>query len=537
MISTGYIHACDDLWFIESAYQENMSFIGSIFDDLTIRSMQRNTMKDLGVYTESQDECFTESVADAVRKVGEKVIEIVERIKQFVKDVIGKIRGAKIKHKALGKDMDALEKSNPELAEKVKVAVASGDIDFATMRGISDYYKEIDKIMADIEKNKVDPKSLRGRLDAAKKKLNENQETVKSIAAILGLATAATGLYWGYRKYQQSKATFEADTEKQSMLLEKKADHIKRELDRLNSLPEDKRPATKIGYLATVCAEVDRTGEIEITKRTRFIEKFGMKFDNACKAVLKKAGKTSSYSDKKKAELTAESKRLDSVRSNRERVMNNSAESIERGKTTKYMKDKRDADLDKARSEKTKAEREAELASARTANEHKKHEQMDELHVKQVARVNEETAKFTAEKNAANARAEATRKKSEQDALTAAEARNKLRSETNHNNAKADKESAQAGFFRKKAETEKRQADSVTSKAKSDKITTRLYQDKIVNDGYASLMKGDKYAKEADKAAADADYTRKKMEHFGENYDSNYDKRRGPYRDKKNSKK
>ena len=49
-------------------------------------------------------------------------------------------------------------------------------------------------------------------------------------------------------------------------------------------------------------------------------------------------------------------------------------------------------------------------------------------------------------------------------------------------------------------------------------------------------MQGDKYAREADKAKADAEYTKKKMEHFGENYDSNYDKRRGPYRDKKNGK-
>ena len=537
MISTGYIHACDDLWFIESAYQENISFIDGILGELAIRSMQKDTMKDLGVYTESQDEYFAESVADAVRKVGEKVIEIVERMKQFVKDVIAKIRGMKIKHKALGKDMDKLEKSNPELAEKVKVAVASGDIDFATMRGISDYYKEIDKIMDDIEKNKVDPKSLRGRLDAAKKKLNENQETVKSIAAILGLATAATGLYWGYRKYQKSKMEFDTDTEKQSILLEKKADRIKRELDRLNSLPENERPVTKIGYLATVSAEVDRVGELEISKRTRFIEKFGLKFDNACRSMLKRAGKTSSYSDKKKSELAAESKRLDSVRSTKERIMNNSAESLERGKTTKSQIEKRSVDIENTRSATIKNNADAELSRQKTATEHKKREQMDELHVKQVALINEETEKNKAQKYESKVRADAAKAKAKQDKLTSEQTRRKLQSEARYNDAKADKERSESQLLKSKAFGEKTKADATISKAKSDKITQKKYQDKLEKDGYASLMKGDKYAREADKAEKDTQYTQMKIDHFGENYRSNYDKYRQSSRDKKNGKK
>ena len=42
------------------------------------------------------------------------------------------------------------------------------------MTGISDYYKEIDKIVDDIEKNKLDPNSFKGRLERARKVLLNN---------------------------------------------------------------------------------------------------------------------------------------------------------------------------------------------------------------------------------------------------------------------------------------------------------------------------------------------------------------------------
>ena len=70
--------------------------------------------------------------------------------------------------------MIRIEAKNPELAGKIKVAITAGDINFSTMKGISDYYKEIDKIVDDIEKNKLDPNSFKGRLERARKVLLNN---------------------------------------------------------------------------------------------------------------------------------------------------------------------------------------------------------------------------------------------------------------------------------------------------------------------------------------------------------------------------
>jgi len=70
--------------------------------------------------------------------------------------------------------MIRIEAKNPELAGKIKVAIHAGDINFSTMKGIYDYYKEIDKIVDDIEKNKLDPNSFKGRLERARKVLLNN---------------------------------------------------------------------------------------------------------------------------------------------------------------------------------------------------------------------------------------------------------------------------------------------------------------------------------------------------------------------------
>ena len=390
MISTGYIHAQDDLWFFESNYHESMTFIDGVLGELAIRGMQGDTMRTLGVYTESQDEYYAESAADAVRKLGEKVIEIINRIKEFISSIIGKIRGMGIKHKALGKDFAKIEKSNPELAEKIKVSVASGDIDFATMRGISDYYKEVDKIMEDIKKNKIDPKSLRGRLEAAKKKLNEKKETIQTIAAVLGLVASATGIYWGYRKYQASRKQQETNFEQ----IEKEYENAIRKAETaksyLEKLPEKDQPATRIGYIAKVLAEVEKTSNIELTKRMRFMEKYGTKFDNACKAVLNKLGKTSSYSAKKNAALGAELERLRAGQSENLRKMNRAAEAIEKGTTTASKAAQRSADLAKTIADTKNSETKAKLNESMLKTEDEKRIQNEELHIIKKANLEKE---------------------------------------------------------------------------------------------------------------------------------------------------
>ena len=430
MISTGYIHAQDDLWFLESTYHETMSFIDGVLGELSIRSMQGDTMRNLGVYTESQDEYYTEAAADAVRKLGEKVIEIINRIKEFISTMIGKIRGMGIKHKALGKDFAKIEKSNPELAEKIKVSVASGDIDFATMRGISDYYKEVDKIMEDIKKNKIDPKSLRGRLEAAKKKLNEKKETVQTIAAMLGLVTAATGIYWGYRKYQASRKQQETNFEQIEKEYENAIRKAELAKDYLEKLPEEARPATRVGYVATVLAEVERTSNIEMTKRMRFMEKYGTKFDNACKAILNKLGKTSGYSEKKSAALGSELNRLRAGKEENTRKMNRAAEAIERGTTTVNAAAKRSADLAKAIADADKSRSQAKLNESQLKSEDVRRAQNEELHGIRKANLQKEgqrtdaqtkAAKSQLHKNASGAIQNAKTQKSIQDANKARE--------------------------------------------------------------------------------------------------------------------
>lgn len=391
MISTGYIHAQDDLWFFESNYHESMTFIDGVLGELAIRGMQGDTMRNLGVYTESQDEYYAESAADAVRKLGEKVIEIINRIKEFIKTITGKIRGIGIKHKALGKDFAKIEKENPELAEKIKIGIASGDIDFATMRGISDYYKEIDKIVADIEKNKVDPKSLRGRLDAAKKKLNENQETVKSIAAALGLVVSAVGLFVTARQITMAIQKHNTNCQTQTALHTAAKDKLEKKLQMYQKAKNP--PASVFGELAMVASDVERTGGMELTKRMKFVEKLGTKMDNAIKAVYNKLGKTPNYAkkqqDKLQRKINKESQKLAGIQ--------------RMSKAVNEMQENSKSDAEKARD----ALDAAEKLSKKTLNDQQVEEsklrmrQSEEIHGKKMENLQKEGQKIDAQTNAA----------------------------------------------------------------------------------------------------------------------------------------
>ncbi len=172
VISKDFIYGTGS--FYESGYMQNIKDINRIMEDYDTRVIQQTILTGFGIFTEAQDDSFIESTVNTVRKLGEKILEIIAKLKQFISDCAANLRGATIKRQALGKDMIRIEAKNPELAGKIKVAIHAGDINFSTMKGISDYYKEIDKIVDDIEKNKLDPNSFKGRLERARKVLLNN---------------------------------------------------------------------------------------------------------------------------------------------------------------------------------------------------------------------------------------------------------------------------------------------------------------------------------------------------------------------------
>lgn len=289
VISKDFIYGVTDYY--ESAYLQNLRDIDRIMQDYEARLAQKNILTGFGMFAESYDDAFMEAaIVDAVKKLGEKIIEIIKKFKQFISDCVGRIRGTKLKRQALGKDMTRLEAKNPELAAKVKVAINAGDINFATMKGISEYYKEIDKILDDIENNKVDPKSFKGRLERAKKCIINNKETVTAIGAFLGVVSTGSIIYINWSKHHRTIE--QENAEMQNVIREstKRLERTQKYIDRLQSLPPDKQPHTILGYYANVVNDIDYTSKLQITGREKFMNKVAAKMDNAIGKIFNKLG-------------------------------------------------------------------------------------------------------------------------------------------------------------------------------------------------------------------------------------------------------
>lgn len=332
VISKDFIYGTES--FYESGYAQNINDINRIIEDYDIREAQQNILTGFGMFAEAQDDSFIESAVTTVRKLGETILQIIAKLKEFISDCVANLRGVTIKRQALGKDMIRIEAKNPELAGKIKVAITAGDINFSTMKGISDYYKEIDKIVDDIEKNKLDPKSFKGRLERAKRILVSNKETITTISSVIGIVSTISTLAINWSHHQslvrKEKGQIEELT-KQSMLV---LDRTERLAKKLQSLPPEKQPVTSMGFYAKIVAEVDKETRIQLSEREKLIAKLTGKMDNTIKKVFHVIGIKSSYSERKGEQLRQQASNqvgvlvnsIDNARKKSELIMQSLAE-------------------------------------------------------------------------------------------------------------------------------------------------------------------------------------------------------------------
>ena len=290
MINTDFVHAVDDIYLIESAYEKDMNDIGKIMTDFSIAEIRKNDMEMLGIYTESGDEFYQEAAADAVRNLGDKIISMIETIKEFINSTIQKIKSRHWKNKDFDAKMAEIQKTRPEIADKVKAAVSSGDLDFNNFKDISDFYKNIDGVLDELDKGKVDPKSLKGRLQGFKKKLEESDKAIKAVAGVVGIAGTVSTIYFNYKKYKKSKIE---DTLGESEKIAALADKELAKLEKMNkklkeqSKNGDIQAASKQGILAEITASINRETQLQVTKRQKLHDKIMSQLDKGYQLFMK----------------------------------------------------------------------------------------------------------------------------------------------------------------------------------------------------------------------------------------------------------
>lgn len=199
MISTAYINnGCED-----SLYTDECSvferYLATSLEDIYTEywEMKSNVCRIMleseimGDITEG-DRAFLESENDSfVSKVGRKIVELTNKFIELIDKLIQKVKDFSFGIKSNEKKMDTLIKEHPELTkEKIQILCDAGGLEFSDMRSLAELDKTFNQILEMSKKKDVDPKSLRGKWDAAVKKLNSDNSSAKAIATAAKTITA-----------------------------------------------------------------------------------------------------------------------------------------------------------------------------------------------------------------------------------------------------------------------------------------------------------------------------------------------------------
>lgn len=258
MISRDYIHSMDGIAAVERNYADTMSFIESCLTDIKLLGVEKSNLELFDEYTTESAEYIREGVSAGIKKIGDKIIEIVKRCKEFIKSKLSDLKNLKWRLSSDEKKIDTAISKNPSLADDIKIAIAEGNIKISDIKDLKTFYDEVDNIMKEMKKDQVDPKSLKGRWEKAKKKIASSEKPLK---AVLGITASAAGLYLTYtqiKKYKKDSANYVEDVGKNFDAIMSK---ISTQTDALHNVMRndpDNRTASLMSLQAQMAAEVER---------------------------------------------------------------------------------------------------------------------------------------------------------------------------------------------------------------------------------------------------------------------------------------
>lgn len=326
MIDTSYVQALQEQNEIQRVYEESVNEINAITNPITIATMRREQEMELGIFTESGDDLYMESVKSAVTALGDKIIELLQRLKDFITGIPDKIKNASWNKADVDKKMDMIKKDDPKRYEAMKVYVDKGMLDFNTFKSMKDFYAGFDDLMDELEKKDADEKTLRGKFEKFKKSLVKNKDAIATTAAVLGIVATGTTIALNYKKFRnESDRALSNEASRQ-------ADQANRMYARMNKaskiLAKDGVKGTmKMTILANTEVEVERQLNANVSKISTLKANLYTKFDKLATKFMKDPDAVRSKNmDSIKESTRKERDRLYDVRSNNRSIhINNMA--------------------------------------------------------------------------------------------------------------------------------------------------------------------------------------------------------------------
>lgn len=286
MIDTSYVQALQEQNEIQRVYEESVNEINAITNPITIATMRREQEMELGIFTESGDDLYMESVKSAVTALGDKIIELLQRLKDFITGIPDKIKNASWNKADVDKKMDMIKKDDPKRYEAMKVYVDKGMLDFNTFKSMKDFYAGFDDLMDELEKKDADEKTLRGKFEKFKKSLVKNKDAIATTAAVLGLVATGTTIALNYKKFRnESDRALSNEASRQ-------ADQANRMYARMNKASkilakDDVKGNMKMTILANTELEVERQLNANVSKISTLKANLYTKFDKLASKFMK----------------------------------------------------------------------------------------------------------------------------------------------------------------------------------------------------------------------------------------------------------
>ena len=326
MIDTSYVQALQEQNEIQRVYEESVNEINAITNPIRIAAMRREQEMELGIFTESGDDLYMESVKTAVTALGDKIIELLQRLKDFITEIPDKIKNASWNKADVDKKMDMIKKDDPKRYESMKVYVEKGMLDFNTFKSMKDFYAGFDDLMDELEKKDADEKTLRGKFEKFKKSLVKNKDAIATTAAVLGIVATGTTIALNYKKFRNetdralsNEATRQADEANRLYARMNKASKI--------LAKDDVKGNMKMTILANTELEVERQLNANVSKISILKANLYTKFDKLASKFMKDPDAVRSKNMNSIKESTRKERdRLYDVRSNNRSIhINNTA--------------------------------------------------------------------------------------------------------------------------------------------------------------------------------------------------------------------
>ena len=326
MIDTSYVQALQEQNEIQRVYEESVNEINAITNPIRIATMRREQEMELGIFTESGDDLYMESVKSAVTALGDKIIELLQRLKDFITGIPDKIKNASWNKADVDKKMDMIKKDDPKRYEAMKVYVDKGMLDFNTFKSMKDFYAGFDDLMDELEKKDADEKTLRGKFEKFKKSLVKNKDAIATTAAVLGLVATGTTIALNYKKFRnESDRALSNEASRQA----DQANRMYARMDKASKIlaKDDVKGNMKMTILANTELEVERQLNANVSKISTLKANLYTKFDKLASKFMKDPNAVRSKNMNSIKEYTRKERdRLYDVRSNNRSIhINNMA--------------------------------------------------------------------------------------------------------------------------------------------------------------------------------------------------------------------